>query len=259
MSVITGTRPAAAPRSALRQVTIVEARLFLRERVGVFWGVGFPLALLIIFGNIPAFRRPSKSLGGLTTLDVYVPILIVFVLAMLAINAMPPVLAGYRERGVLRRLATTPLGPSRVLAAQLAVNLAVMATTLIAMLVVARLAFGVVLPRQAGGFVLALILTVAAVLALGLFIAAVVPNARVANGVGAILFFPMMFFAGLWLPRAEMPAVLRDISNFTPLGSAVQALQDTTQGHWPHPLYLIVMACYALVFGLAAARLFRWE
>jgi ABC-2 type transport system permease protein len=87
----------------------------------------------------------------------------------------------------------------------------------------------------------------------------VVPSARVANGIGAILFFPMMFFAGLWLPRAEMPAVLRDISNYTPLGSAVQALQDSTQGHWPHPLYLAVLAGYALVFGVAAARLFRWE
>jgi len=128
-----------------------------------------------------------------------------------------------------RRLATTPVGPSRVLAAQLAVNLAVAVTTLIAMLAVARLAFGVALPRQAGGFVLALILTVAALLAVGLFLAAVAPSGRVANGIGAIAFFPMMFFAGLWLPRAEMPSALRDISNFTPLGAAVQALQDSTQ------------------------------
>ena len=85
------------------------------------------------------------------------------------------------------------------------------------------------------------------------------PSGRGANAIGALLFFPMMFFAGLWLPRAAMPPVLRDISDFTPLGAAVQALQDSAQGHWPHPLDLAVMACYALVFGVAAARLFRWE
>jgi ABC-2 type transport system permease protein len=261
MSVTTGTLPGrtSAPRTALTRLAIVEARLFLRERVGVIWGIGFPLVLLIIFGNIPAFRQPSSDLGGLTYLDAYVPILIVFVVAMLSLNALPPTLAGYREHGVLRRLATTPVGPSRVLAAQLAVNLAVIATTLIAMLAVARLAFGVELPRQAGGFVLTVVLAAAALLALGLFLAAVAPSGRAANAIGAILFFPMMFFAGLWLPRAAMPVVLRDISDFTPLGAAVQALQDSAQGHWPHLLYLAVMACYALVFGVAAARLFRWE
>ncbi len=261
MSVTTGTVPgrASAPRSALARLAIVEARLFLRERVGVIWGIGFPLVLLIIFGNIPSFRQPSPDLGGLTYLDAYVPILIAFVMAMLSVNAMPAVLAGYRERGVLRRLATTPVGPSRVLAAQLVVNLAVTLTTLIAMLAVARLAFGVVLPRQPGGFVLAAALAAAALLALGLFLAAVARSGRAANAFGAILFFPMMFFAGLWLPRAAMPSLLRDISDFTPLGAAVQALQDSAQGHWPPLLYLAVMACYALVFGVAAARLFRWE
>lgn len=251
--------PVAAPRSALRRLTIAEAKLFVRERYGIFWGVGFPLVLLIIFGNIPAFRQPSKNLGGLTYLEAYVPILIAFVIAILSINAMPAILAGYRERGVLRRMATTPVGPSRVLAAQLMVNLVLAVCTLILILGVAWLAFGVSLPRQPGGFAVAAIFTLAALLALGLFVAAVAPSGRGANAIGALLFFPMMFFAGLWLPRAAMPPVLRDISDFTPLGAAVQALQDSAQGHWPHPLYLAVMACYALVFGVAAARLFRWE
>jgi len=46
--------------------------------------------LLVIFGNIPAFRQPSKDLGGLTYLEAYVPILIAFVIAILSISAMPP-------------------------------------------------------------------------------------------------------------------------------------------------------------------------
>jgi ABC-2 type transport system permease protein len=251
--------PAAAPRSALRRLTLTEAKLFVRERAGIIWGIGFPLILLVIFGNIPSFRQPSKDLGGLTYLEAYVPILIAFVIAILSISAMPAILAGYRERGVLRRMATTPVGPSRVLAAQLIMNLVLAVGTLILILGVAWLAFGVRLPRQPGGFAIAAVFTLAALLALGLFVAAVAPSGRGANAIGALLFFPMMFFAGLWLPRAAMPPVLRDISDFTPLGAAVQALQDSAQGHWPHPLDLAVMACYALVFGVAAARLFRWE
>jgi ABC-2 type transport system permease protein len=245
--------------SAFKRLTMVEARLFIRERIGIIWGVAFPVVLLIIIGSIPSTKHVSKSLGGLSFLVVYVPVLIAFVLAMLALNALPPVLAGYREKGVLRRLATTPVGPKRVLAAQLVVNSVVAITALVLILVVARIAFGVGLPRQALGFVVSVVLAGAALFAVGLFIAAVAPSGRVANGIGAIAFFPMMFFAGLWIPRAQMPVSLRDISDFTPLGSAVQALQDSSLGQWPHPLYLGVMVVWAVVFGAAAARLFRWE
>ena len=147
------------------------------------------------------------------------PILIAFVIAMLALNALPPVLAGYREKGILRRLQTTPVGPARVLAAQLVIDLGRgggHAGRLV--LAVARIGYGVALPRQLGGFVLAALLAAVALLAVGLFVAAAAPTGRAANAIGAILFFPMMFFAGLWLPIAQMPAVLRHISHATPLG-----------------------------------------
>ena len=44
--------------AALRRLTVTELKLFGRERGGVIWGVGFPLLLLVIFGNIPGFRTP---------------------------------------------------------------------------------------------------------------------------------------------------------------------------------------------------------
>jgi ABC-2 type transport system permease protein len=261
MSAITTAAPAAAPGrgSALLRLTVTELKLFLRERVGPIWGVGFPLVLLIVFGSIPSFKRPEANFGGLTELDVYVPVLVAFVITMLSLNALPSVLAGYREKGVLRRLRTTPVGPVRLLGAQLLINLAVSAVTVLLLLAVARLGYDVVLPRQLLGFVVAALLAAAALMAIGLFVAAVAATSRAAQAIGTILFFPMMFFAGLWLPIAQMPSVLRHISHATPLGAAVQSLQDAAAGHWPHPLNLVTMAAYAVVFGLASAKLFRWE
>jgi ABC-2 type transport system permease protein len=263
MSTATSARPPAAappPAHALRQLTRSELRLFLRERVGLIWGVGFPVVLLIIFGAIPGFRSPvTKALPGESILDAYVPILFAFVLAMLALNVVPPVLAGYREKGILRRLATTPVGPRRVLAAQLIINIAMAVVVLAVLLAVARIAYHVPLPRQAGGFILALALAIAAVFGLGVVIAAVAGSGRVANAAGAILFFPMMFFSGLWLPIAAMPRLLQHVSRATPLGAAVQALTDSWAGHFPHPAQLVTLAVYAIVLPVLAARLFRWE
>jgi ABC-2 type transport system permease protein len=264
MSVITAAVNIAAPqaavrRSALRRLTVTEFKLFVRERVGPVWVVAFPLILLVIFGAIPSFRRASADLGGYTPLDVYVPILITFSLALSAVVAMPMVLAGYRERGVLRRMRTTPAGPARVLAAHLIINVAVAAVSATEVLVVARLGYGVFLPRQLAGFVLAVLLTVAALQALGLLVAAVAPSGRAAQVIGMLMFYPMLFFSGLWWPIPEMPRVLQHVAEATPLGAAWQAMSNAGAGHWPSALPLLTLAAYALALSLGAARLFRWE
>ena len=95
--------------------------------------------------------------------------------------------------------------------------------------------------------------------AIGLVIAALAPSGKAGNAIGTVLFFPVMFFAGLWVPREAMPAILRRIGDFTPLGAGEQALRDATSGAWPHPGQVAVLAAYVVVCGLAAARLFRWE
>jgi ABC-2 type transport system permease protein len=117
----------------------------------------------------------------------------------------------------------------------------------------------VALPAQLAGFLVTVVLAATAMLALGLLIAALAPTSRAAGGIGTLLFFPLMFFAGLWTPGATMPATLRPISSFTPLGAAVQSLQGSMHGHWPHPAALAVLAVYTVVFTAAATRFFRWD
>jgi ABC-2 type transport system permease protein len=56
-----------------------------------------------------------------------------------------------------------------------------------------------------------------------------------------------------------MNAVLRRISDFTPLGAGVQSLQDAAAGHWPQLLHIGVMVGWTIVAGGLAARYFRWE
>ena len=236
----------------------IETRLFLRERAALIWGLAFPVALLIILGALGG-SKPDNDLDGMTLAATYVPIVIAFSIAMFAVNVMPIVLSTYRERGVLRRMSTTPVPPSWLLSAQVVINLAVAAATTVLLLVIGRIAFDVALPRQGGGFLISLVLAGAALFAIGLTIAARAPTGKVANAAGAITFFPLMFFAGLWVPRAVMPDVLRHISDCTPLGAAVQALQDSARGQWPNGQYLGLLAAYAAVFGFAAIRWFRWE
>jgi ABC-2 type transport system permease protein len=234
-----------------------ETKLLLREPILLFWGVLFPLVLLTVMGL--AGNHPDPDLGGLTLVQTYVPVLIAFTFTILGVSALPTALANYRERGVLKRLATTPVRPSRLLGAQLATSAAMAAATAILILLLARVAFSVPFPREALAFLVAVVCAAAALLGIGLLIAALAPRARVAGAVGTMLFFPLMFFAGLWAPRATMGATLRGIGDYTPLGAAVQALQDATAGTWPGAGRLLVMAAYAVVCAVLATRLFRWQ
>jgi ABC-2 type transport system permease protein len=245
--------------NGLAKLTWNEMKLLWREPSSIFFSLAFPALLLVILGSIPGFREPAQVIGGLRAIDLYVPILIVFAMAMLAFQALPTALAIYREKGILRRMAVTPVGPARVLQAQMLTSLLTAIGAIGALLIVGRVAFAVPLPKQIIAFALVYVLCSAALFAIGLTVAALAPSGRAANAIGTLLFFPMMFFAGLWIPRAAMPANLREISDYMPLGAGVQALQDAIGGAWPHPLQLAVLVAYIVVFGIIASKVFRWQ
>ena len=246
-------------RAAFGQVVLNETRLTWRRPVGLIAGVALPLLLLVIFGNLSAFKQVLPDFGGQSIFDAYVPILTAFALAMLALLGLPLPLANYRELGVLRRLSTTPVPPSWVLAAQAVVQGCIAVTTVIVIMVVSTVAFGVPAPKSPAGLVVSVLVAIAGLAGIGLLIAAVSKTSTSASVIGRVAFFPLMFFAGLWLPRAEMPPVLFDISNYTPLGAAVQAIQASMENGFPPVAPLLVLAGYGLVFGYLARRFFTWE
>lgn len=245
--------------TGLTKLTSTELKLWAREPVAVFFTLLFPPVLLAVLGAIPPFREPQADLGGLRVIDLYVPIVITMAIAMSALNGLPAVLATYRERGILRRIATTPARPATVLTAELLMFALITAGVAIVLVVIGALAFDVALPQQPVGYVLAYGLSLVAMLSLGLLVTALVPTSSAAFATGQILFFPLMFFSGLWFPRAAMPDWLRTVSDFTPLGAGAQAMTDTGAGDWPQLLHIAVLLVWTAVSAALAAKLFRWE
>jgi ABC-2 type transport system permease protein len=241
------------------KLTRSELRLYFREPLVVFFSLLFPTVLVIILGSIPAFREHKPEIGGGTYVGIYVGVALALGLAMVGLQFVPAVLSLYRERGILRRLATTPVRPSALLGAQLVSAILIAVVSGILVTAVGRIAFGVQLPRQFAGYLLAYLLTAAGVFAVGLLVAALVPTGKAGNAVGTVLFFPLMFFAGLWTPREVMPKVIQRIGDFTPLGAGERALYETAGGHWPSLLPVVVLIAYLVLFGAAAAKLFRWQ
>jgi ABC-2 type transport system permease protein len=241
----------------MRSLIATEAKLLSREPIYVLATVALPTVILLIFGSIFGPGKPDPAFGGLRFLDVFVPSLVVISVATLGIQTLPIRLATYREKGVLRRLSTTPAHPLRLLAAQLVIYLVTSVIALALLIVVARIAFGVPLPGQPLGYLAAFLLGMSSLFAIGLVVAAVAPSSRVATAVAIPMFFVVMFLGGVYLPRVFLPEALRRIGDFTPPG--VQGLQDAWMGTAPQLAPLVAMAIATIVLGMLAVRLFRWE
>ncbi|WP_116950737.1 ABC transporter permease [Jiangella endophytica] len=245
--------------SAVTRLTATETRLFFREPMSVFFTLAFPPILFVILGAIPAFREHEADLGGLRVIDLYTPILVVTAITMFALTGLPQQFALYREKGILRRMRTTPVKPGGMLAAQLIMSTVLSAVATLAVLAIARLVFDVRLPEQPVAYLVAFVLCALAMFALGLLVASLAPNGKSAGSIGMVLLFPLLFFAGLWIPRESMNDVLLRISDATPLGAGVQSLQDAAAGDWPQLLHVAVLLGWTVVAGGLAARYFRWE
>lgn len=213
---------------------------------------------MIAFGSIPTFRDPVDALGGLSPLDVYGPVLMVFSLISLAMSVLPQRLATYRELGFLRRLSVTPVGPALLLAAQLTISAAIGTAAIVLIMLIGALGFGLRLPGSVPGLLVTLMLAAAALFPLGLCIASVAPTSKAAGAIGGIGLFVLAFCSGLWWPLQTMPSLMRTIMEKTPTDAAVQALLQALSGSFPSATPLVSSAPTVL-FTVLAIRTFRWE
>lgn len=250
---------------ALTKLTATETKLFLRDPGAVAFGILFPSLILLVLGAVPTLREASPELGGYRFVDLWAPTALVFSMVLIGAQHVPILIATYRERGILRRLSTTPLKPGYVLAAQMVVAFVFVAISALLLIAVAWTVFGVAPPERPWTFALVFVVGYAAVLAISMISAAVVPTSSAATSVGTILFMVIMFLGGAFLPRTMLPDVVVRIGEVVPPG--VQALltawtpdgAEITAGGLSLAAQVAIMAGIAAMAGLIAAKLFRWE
>lgn len=250
-------------RRAFGMLMSTEIKLTMRRPRGLIVALGIPFVLLVIFGSIPATTQPTPKFGGVSFFDLYVPTLLLFVLIAVGLVVLPQQLATYRQQGVLRRMSTTPIPPSWLLAAQMIVTMAMAALGIVVLLGASAGAFGLTLPHSVGGilvFLVALVLTAVATLGLGLCVAALASSPQVAAGVSGVMFYLLAFFSGLYVPLQEIHSqLITTISKVLPTGVGYTAVNAAFTGHSPGAEPLLVLAAWAVVCSALAARLFRWE
>jgi ABC-2 type transport system permease protein len=242
----------------LWKMTWMELKLFVREPIGLFFTVLFPLLLLFVFGSVFG-NEASSFLGGIGSVDLSVPGYIGMIIGTLGMVGLPISLASYREKGVLRRFGATPLRPSVVLWAQVLVSVIMLGVGGGLLVGAARIFYGLRPPVAPLALIPAVLIGSLSFFALGFVLGGLAPKARTAQAVGMALFYPMLFLSGAAMPRQMLPETVRQISEFLPLTHVVVLLEDLwLKGTW-NLTSLAVVTGILVVALVISSKTFRWE
>ncbi|GAA1763541.1 ABC transporter permease [Nostocoides vanveenii] len=215
-------------------------------------------------GKPPAFTLNATAVEdeSLKPIQFIAPGLLGWAVAMGAVfNAAMP-FVNWRTNKLLRRIRLAPVRTEALVASRLLVSIAV---AFVQMGVFLAVGVGLFDLRLTGSWWMAVPLLLCATLAfmaIGLIAGAISKTAEAASGIANVIIMPMAFLSGSFIPLDQAPGWLQTVSKFLPLGQLNQGLLDTmVRGDGPGAA-LVPMAAllgFALVFGLIAARLFRWE
>ncbi len=240
------------------KLAVIELKLQLREPVGTFFTLVFPLMLLVLFGAIYG-NEPEAFMGGFGQVDLSVPGYIGMIVGTIGMLGLPVTLATYRERGILRRFQATPLRPATLLWALVVVNVVLTLLGVALLGVAGRALYGLRAPAAPLVMVPAVLVGAFGFFAVGFVLAGLLPTPRTAQAVGMALFYPMLFLSGAAMPRQIMPAGIQRLAEFLPLTHVVKLLEDLWfAGTW-NLTSLAVIGAMGVVALAISRRTFRWS
>ncbi len=245
----------------LWKLTWLEIKIFLREPMGAFGTIFFPVVVFVVAGRLLG-GRPTPSSTALTGfVRVGLPVLASVLMALSSVLSLVTIISIYREGGILKRLRATPLRPQTILTAHVLVKLALTATSLALLVLAGKRFYPINVDVPVFGFTMALLISTWSILSIGFVIASIVPTARFAQPIGAAILYPMLGLCGLFVPLQSLPPVLQGVARVLPLTYAVSLLQGIWKGeawsrHLGHVAALVII--FAICTALSA-KVFRWE
>jgi ABC-2 type transport system permease protein len=264
VSATAGPGARATPMRNLRLVAHqvrYEQIAFWVNRVGAAFTVGFSVVFLVMLGA-SAGNQKISSLGGIRLVSYYVPGFIAYGVMSAGFTFLSITLVVRRETGLLKRLRLSPL-PTWVLLSSIFISTTIVALVqFLLLLVIGRVGYHVNFPTSWAALLIAIVVGIVSFSAMGVAISTAVPNQETAGPVTSIIFFVLLFLAGLWFPLPANSGLAK-FSNYLPVRHFLLALDrpfgiphGTSPWAWRD---LLVVALWGLGSAIVAVRRFRWS
>lgn len=215
-------------------------------------------------GQPPTYTLEVKSVEdeSLTTIQYFTPGLLGWAVAMSASFGAAATLQGWRQSKLLRRLQLAPVSTRTVVGARISVTVAIALVQMAIFLGVGTAFFGLTLTGAWWMAVPLLVVGTLCFMAIGLLAGAITRTQEGAVNAANFMVLPMAFLSGSFFPLDAAPQWLQTFSNLLPLKHLNDGMLDVMVRGEPWTAALVpmaILAAFAVVVTLVAARLFRWE
>ncbi len=256
------------------KLTWVETKIFVREPMGFVGTLVMPVVLFVAMGKLLGDMQPAAGAARGAPVDAglepasapfdtpfNVAIFAAVVIAINSVQSLVAIISIYREGGILKRLRATPLSPVTILGAQVVVKLCLTVVSLALLVAAGRRLFPGVMEINTVSFAAALLLSTLSILSLGFVIASLVPTARFAQPISALLLYPMLALSGIFFPVDRLPAALKAFAQVLPTTHAVALLQGVWNGAgWgAHGINALMLVVLFVAYSAISTKVFRWE
>ncbi len=214
--------------------------------------IGIPVGLLVFFSLVDVLPTGTKD-----PVTFLAPGVLAMAVLSTAFTGLAIATGFERSYLVLKRLGTTPLGRPRLIGAKIAGVLVVIAVQAI-VIVVGGLALGWSPDFDVLVAVPALVLATTALASLGLLMAGTL-RAEVTLAIANAGFILLMLVSGMVIPVAELPSAMRSVVALLPSEALAHILHAAATGAETGTRAWVVLAAWAVVSPILAARFFRWE
>lgn len=236
----------------LMKIAVIETKLFFRQKIAVFFTFLFPLFLLFLFGSIWG-KEPNYF-------SYLLPMLVSIVAFSNALFGVGSVLAFYRESGILKRIGITPL-PARIyIYGLLAARFFMVIFQSVFLFILALIFYDVKVKGNFGALILALIIGILSMISIGGIVASFSKTHEASIAISNVLFTPLSFLSGAFIPIFILPKFLQTLAKGSPLYHFIKVMQDIMvqgKGLSDEALSLAVIIGCLLVCSLVTAKTFK--
>jgi ABC-2 type transport system permease protein len=261
--------PSALPVGLAR--TIIELKMFFRDREALIFIFFFPVLLLGIFTTAFSGGTIGPPDGGVSVAQYYTPAMIASGIFLSSFQTLALTIAIERDDGSLKRLRGTPMPPLAYFLGKIGLVVVTSVLQVGILLAVSSTLMGVELPSTAEDwftFCWIFLLGSASGTVLGIAFSVVPKNARSAAAIVTPIVLILQFISGVYFVFYDLPSWMQQIGALFPLKWLAQGMRSVffpdemaaleAGGSWELGLTAAVLTLW-LVIGLVACRLvFRW-
>jgi ABC-2 type transport system permease protein len=240
-----------------------DQKSFWRNPMYVFFTVIQPVIFLFIF--VTVFGNDFTIVNGHTIKrsSYYVPGILALAVVSATFFNLTISLTRMRERGILKRVRSTPLPPWMFLGGRVGSCIVVTGLLVVLLAGIGKLVYDVAVPADTlPGIAIALLVGAASFCCLAFALTSRVPSEDAAAPMTNAIVLPLLFISGVFIPNEELPDSMQRVADLFPIKHLFQALltgfDPTVEGPGVDTGHLAVMAAWGVAGLLVALFRFTW-